>query len=274
MGDSDHRPPAAAGTFYPDDPAELASLVRQQLTGVPDEQRIVTAAIVPHAGLIYSGLTAARVMGRLSWPTVVVILAPNHTGRGLPGKASLWHRGAFETPLGAVAIAEQFGAELLAHSNLVAPDHEAHHAEHAIEVELPFLRILAADTAIVPLVLPWDDWDLCARLGATLAEVVQAWPDRVLLIASSDMSHYESVASAERKDRLALAEVSRLDGEGLLRTCKRHRITMCGRAPAATTLHAARLLGATGASIIDYRHSGMVTGDDQSVVAYAGVVAG
>jgi MEMO1 family protein len=270
----DLRPPAVGASFYPDAPVELESLVRQLLAGVPDERRVVPAAMVPHAGLAYSGITAARVLGRLAWPPVVVILAPNHTGRGVPGRASLWDRGGFETPLGPVPIAERFGAALLARSELVAPEREAHRSEHAIEVELPFLRLLAPESAIVPLVLPWDDWARSAGLGEALAEVVRRWPERVLLLASSDMTHHETARSAERKDRLALAALARLDGEALLQICHREGITMCGRAPAAAVVHAARRLGATGATVLDYRHSGMVTGDDRSVVAYAGIIVG
>jgi AmmeMemoRadiSam system protein B len=272
--DPDLRPPAVGGSFYPDAPVELESLVRRLLADVPGELRVVPAAMVPHAGLIYSGVTAARVLGRLAWPPVVVILAPNHTGRGVPGRASLWDRGGFDTPLGPVPIAERFGAALLARSELVAPEREAHRSEHAIEVELPFLRLLAPESAIVPLVLPWDDWARSAELGEALADVVGRWPDGALLLASSDMTHHETARSAERKDRLALATLARLDGEALLETCHRERITMCGRAAAAAVVHAARRLGATGATVLDYRHSGMVTGDDRSVVAYAGIIAG
>jgi AmmeMemoRadiSam system protein B len=121
-------------------------------------------------------------------------------------------------------------------------------------------------------VLACDDWEHCRTLAQALARLVVSWPADVLLLASSDMTHYEPAAEAARKDRMALAAIERLDGAGLLEACRRHGITMCGRAPAATVLEAARELGATGAELVDYRHSGLVSGDDTSVVSYAGVL--
>ena len=134
------------------------------------------------------------------------------------------------------------------------------------------MRGLAPDATLVPIVLAWADWDRAAELGAVLADQVRALGEDVLLVASSDMNHFESAAVAERKDRLALDAVERLDGEGLVDVCRRENITMCGRGPAAVVLEAAKRLGAARADVVDYRHSGWVTGDDSSVVAYAGVV--
>ena len=228
--------------------------------------------MVPHAGLIYSGQCAGAVFGRIAIPPVAVILAPNHTGRcGSPG-ASLWSRGAFQTPLGPVAIEAEFAGRLEAACYLVAPDALAHQGEHAVEVELPFLQVLSPLTRIVPVVLAWDDWARSEVLATALARVVAAWPEQVLLLASSDMTHFEPAAVAARKDRSALVAIGRLDGRALLETCRREQISMCGRVPAAVALEAARQLGATTAETVDYRHSGLVTGDEQAVVAYAGVV--
>lgn len=270
---SDVRLPAVAGTFYADDPDELRTTVEGFLAEVVAEPQPACAAIAPHAGLMYSGQCAAHVFKRLAIPPVVVILAPNHTGRlGATGGASAWDRGAFETPLGSIPVADEFLAELEDVCPMVRHDPEAHLSEHAIEVELPFLSILAPGTSIAPVVLAWDDWDRCKVVADALARVVSGRRDKVLLLASSDMTHYESATSAERKDRAALAAVERLDGRELLAVCRRERVTMCGRAPAAIVLDVARQLGAAGAELVDYRHSGWVTGDDSSVVAYAGVV--
>jgi len=272
LGTSDLRPAAVAGQFYPGDPRKLALLVRHCLDGVPMEQRRVSAVMVPHAALIYSGACAGQVFGRIAWLETVIILAPNHTGVGVPGRASLWDRGSFTTPLGDVAVAEDVADELAAGCALVVRDPTAHRREHAIEVELPFLQLLAHGARIVPLVLSWDDWASCAELGRALAEVAASRSGRVLLVASSDMTHYEPADWAARKDRLALERVERLDGEWLLATCHRHSISMCGRAPAATVIEAARRLGASQGTVVDYRHSGLVTGDDREVVSYAGVL--
>lgn len=268
------RPPAVAGRFYPAEPEALELMLRRLLAAVPADapRQPFPAVMVPHAGLEFSGACAAQVFGRLVWPETVVILAPNHTGRGVPGQASLWDRGSFSTPLGPVAVDADLCEALLARSRLVARDHSAHSGEHAIEVQLPFLQLLAPGTRIVPLVLPWDDWPRCAGLGRTLAGLMEERRGNLLLIASSDMTHYEPAPSAGRKDRIALERVTSLDGAGLLEACRREGITMCGRAAAATVLEAARLLGATRGQVVDYRHSGLASGDDREVVSYAGVV--
>jgi len=266
------RRPAVAGHFYPADAAALRHVVETCLDGVPTEARRAIGVLVPHAGLEYSGRTAARVFGSIVIPETVVILAPNHTGRSTSPGASLWASGEFLTPLGKVAVDEPFADALAHRSDLVAHDPSAHEREHAIEVELPFLQAVAVDSRIVPIVLAWDDWARSARLAAALADLAAGWPGDVLLVASTDMTHFEPAASAARKDGLALAAVEQLDGCALLEICQRERISMCGRAPAAVVLEAARRLGATHADVVDYRHSGLVTGDHSDVVAYAGVV--
>ena len=271
------RTPAVSGRFYPGTAAELERTVRDLLDapgGAGDTRATpARAALAPHAGYPYSGPTAAHVFARLEIPPVVVILAPNHTGRcQAPGGASLWEAGAFRTPLGDVRVDAEFAAALLEASPLVGRDHAAHEGEHAVEVELPFLQLKRADVRIVPLVLAWDAWEACARLAEALAGLVARSPDPVLLLASSDLNHYEPAATSERKDRRALEAVAALDGAELLARCRGERISMCGRAPAATVLAAARLLGATRADVVHYSHSGMVTGDDDAVVGYGGVV--
>lgn len=267
-----------SGRFYPGTRAKLAETVASLLADARADAGStatapVRAAIAPHAGYVYSGPTAARVFGRIAIPPVVVILAPNHTGVcHAPGGASLWEAGAFRTPLGDVPVDAPFAAALLAASPLVAVDHDAHRAEHAVEVELPFLQALRADARIVPLVLAWDEWEPARSLGEALARLVGATPEPVLLLASSDLNHYESAAVSEQKDARALEAVTALDGAELLARCRRERISMCGRAPAATVLAAARALGARRADVVDYRHSGWVSGDDSQVVGYGGVV--
>lgn len=230
-------------------------------------------AIAPHAGYLYSGVTAAFVLSRIRMPRIVVILAPNHTGIcDAPGGVSLWEAGAFETPLGQVPVDAALAAALAEACPLIAPDHAAHADEHAIEVELPFLQTLRPDVFIVPLLLAWDSWPEARSLAEALAAVIKRWPEPVLLLASSDLNHYESAAVSEIKDAQALAAVQTLDGAELLSRCKHERISMCGRAPAATVIAACRALGATRAEVVDYRHSGWVTGDEGRVVGYGGVV--
>lgn len=269
------RLPAVSGRFYPADRGVLERDLRALLAGAGDPpRRPAIAAIVPHAGYVYSGATAARVFSAVALPSLVVILAPNHTGVcRAEGGASLWEAGAFHTPLGDVPVAEDFARDLLAAEPLlVAVDHDAHRAEHAVEVELPFLQVLRPDARIVPLVLAWDDWEPCRVLGDTLARLVRRWPEPVLLLASSDLSHYHPASVAEPKDRRALEAIVALDGAELLLRCRREGISMCGRAPAAAVLAAATTLGAERAEVVDYRHSGWVSGDNDTVVGYGGVV--
>lgn len=211
---------------------------------------------------------------RVSIPGLVLIVAPNHTGVcDVASGVSLWESGAFRTPLGDVPV-DADGARALRElsQGVVGIDHAAHRGEHAIEVELPFLQMLRADVRIVPLVIAWDAWPPARLLGELLARLVQATGETVLLLASSDLNHYEPAAVSEQKDGRALDAVTALDGEELLARCKREHISMCGRGPVAALLAAARDLGATRAEVVDYRHSGWVSGDNARVVGYAGVV--
>lgn len=272
MRETPVRRPAVAGFFYPSGEEELRSLAGGMLDSVDASPQPAVAAIVPHAGLIYSGQCAAHVWKRVAIPEIVVVLAPNHTGAVASPGASAWSRGRFAMPFGDVPIAEEFLERLAAACPLVRHDPSAHLREHAVEVELPFVQLLGPGTALAPIVLAWDRWEPSLELATALAGVVLEWDGGVLLVASSDMTHYESALSAARKDRLALDAIERLDGRGLLDACHREAITMCGRAPAAVVLEAARRLGATQAEVVDYRHSGWVTRDDSQVVAYAGVV--
>jgi AmmeMemoRadiSam system protein B len=157
-------------------------------------------------------------------------------------------------------------------NGFVAVDHAAHRSEHAVEVELPFLQLLRSDVRIVPLVIAWDAWRPARLLGDVLARLVRAAGEPVLLVASSDLNHYEPAAVSEKKDAMALEAVGSLDGEELLARCKREHISMCGRGPAAVVLGATKDLGAKRAEVVDYRHSGWVSGDNARVVGYAGVV--
>ena len=268
------RPPAVSGRFYPADPVELRATVATLLADARINAVAARAIIVPHAGYIYSGRTAAKTFARVTIPGLVIILAPNHTGVcEVEGGVSLWEAGAFRTPLGDVPIDAELTQALLEVSRgVVGVDHAAHRAEHAVEVELPFLQLLRADVRIVPLVIAWDGWDSARLLGEMLARLVKAAGEPVLLLASSDLNHYEPALVSEQKDAQALDAIRALEGAELLARCRRERISMCGRGPAAVVIAAARALGATRAEVVDYRHSGWVSGDNARVVGYAGVV--
>jgi hypothetical protein len=216
MTASDTWRPAVAGTFYPREPALLREMVDGFLSGVEEPPAPAIGAIAPHAGLVYSGQCAAHVLARIALPPVVVVLAPNHTGYGsAPGGASLWPRGEFLTPLGPVPVAAALAEALLARCDLTAADRIAHTGEHAIEVELPFLQALGGALEILPIVLAWDDWRRSEQLAAALAGLIAHWPQQVLLLASSDMTHYEPARRSRTGSR------SRPSGRWTGRGCSR-----------------------------------------------------
>lgn len=265
------RRAAVAGLFYPADPHRLRAALAECANAPVGAGEPAIGAVVPHAGYIYSGRVAGAVFERVWIPSRVVILAPNHTGAGL-GLAAFWPGAAFETPLGSVPVDTELADALASAFPLARPEPSAHAAEHAVEVILPFLQACGRTLRILPLVLGWSDWEPTQALGLALAEVTRPIACDCLLIASSDMNHYEPADVGRRKDRLALDAIERLDAEGLLRVTESEEISVCGRVPAAAMLVAARALGARSASVVAYANSGDVTGDVSSVVGYAGVV--
>jgi MEMO1 family protein len=263
------RPPAVAGMFYEARPESLERDVRGCL---PSDARPESAfgAIVPHAGYVYSGPVAGAVYARLRIPAAVVILCPNHTGRGEP--AALDPHDAWRTPLGDVPIDRGLADRILSLSPSLRTDSEAHRREHSLEVQLPFLRLLRPDVRFVPICLGRPDLALCRELGEALAALREEEEEPPLLLASSDMNHYESREVGRRKDGLALARIDAIDPEGLFRVVLEESISMCGFLPATALLYAARAAGAKTARVVARRDSGDETGDASSVVGYAGVI--
>lgn len=270
------RAAVAAGSFYPDDASELRRTMHEMLAAVEEAPAAVVGAMAPHAGYTYSGPCAAEVFARIRIPGTILIVGPNHFNRASqPAGASLWQAGAFATPLGDVPIDEAFATAVREACPLVAHDPVAHRDDHALEVELPFLIERAAPEwpSIVPLLLRWEDWPRCRELAEVLAETARGRPrGEVLLLASSDMTHFEPARDALRRDEAALDAIRNLDGKGLLRICHEQQISMCGRAAAAVVVEAARRMGARHADVVAHTHSGIASGDASSVVSYAGVV--
>jgi len=263
------RQPAVAGQFYEGRPDRLERHVRQLLPeGV--EPLPAIGAIVPHAGYIYSGPVAGAVYGRLQLPRVAVVLCPNHTGRGRG--AALDPSEAWRTPLGDVPLARGMAERLLDLVPLLEEDSEAHRREHSLEVQLPFLLVRRPDVEIVPVCLGEPSLPLCRAVGDGLATLVSTEGDPPVLLASSDMNHYEPRRIGRAKDDRALARVEALDAEGLFRTVLAESISMCGFLPATALLFAGRALGARRAEVVARRDSGDETGDESTVVGYAGVV--
>jgi len=261
------RRPAVAGKFYTEDPdrlrEELRSLIR------PAEPARVLGIVAPHAGYIYSGQVAGRVYGQITVPEAVIVLGPNHTGAG--AAAALAPPGEWLTPLGPVPVNDRLSALIKKHAPQVREDAAAHRFEHSLEVQLPFLQFCNPRVCLAALCLSLSDYDSIVALGAGIAQAITEYGTEVLIVASSDMNHYESASVAKEKDDLALAELVALNPERLLKVCREKRITMCGVVPAAVMLVAAKLLGATTSRVVSYTTSGEVNGDLSRVVAYAAV---
>jgi AmmeMemoRadiSam system protein B len=260
------REPAVAGRFYTDRPDALRREVDGFLAAGGEKVK-AKGVVAPHAGYVYSGAIAGAVYARVDVPPRVLVLGPNHTGRG--AEAALWPGGAWRLPTGAVPIDPELTAALAA-SPLVEADEEAHRDEHSLEVQVPFLVRARPGVAIAALCLGHLPFAECEALGAVVARAASA--AGALVVASSDMSHYVPAAAAREKDHRALARLLALDPEGLYAVVHRERISMCGIIPATVMLVAAIAQGATRAELVRYGSSGDVNGDVRSVVGYAGVL--
>jgi len=262
------RQPAVAGSFYPDEPEVLRAQLRRLLEEAPRAPAL--AAVVPHAGWIYSGPVAGAVYSRLELPARAILLGPNHTGLG--AAASIMSAGRWRYPGGEVPIASRLAEALRREAPRLEEDPLAHLQEHALEVQLPFLHHLRPDLEMVPITLMRTDLSFCREVGEAVARAVRAAGEPILLLDSTDLNHYESQEVSNRKDRLAIDAILALDPDGLDRAVREHDISMCGIAPTLATLYAVRALGAREARLIRYQTSGDVSGDFRRVVGYAGVV--
>jgi AmmeMemoRadiSam system protein B len=264
------RPPAVAGRFYPSDPRELARQVDDFIGGATGKTPAL-GCLVPHAGYMYSGHVAGAVYAALDPPARCILMGPRHYLQGQP--LAVLTAGSFSTPLGKAQIDVPLVAELARACPLLREDAVAHAREHSLEVQLPFLqRIVGDGLRFAPVVLATDRYGVMEDLGQAVAEAVRSQDEPVLVIASSDMNHYESEEITRVKDERAIARVLALDPRGLYDTVRNEGITMCGYAATVAMLVAMRELGAKDAKLIRYATSGDVSGDRDQVVGYAGIV--
>ena len=292
------RMPVVAGRFYPAAPDVLQAEVRSFLAAgksysanAPlDPSHKPSASlcglVLPHAGYVFCGKVLGATLAS-PWrgstagaclPERLVILCPNHTGRGAP--LGVWPQGAWHTPLGSVRVDAPL-AEALCASGGFVPDMQSHLDEHSIEVLLPFLQCLPppqgkanATRSITPVCVGTMQHKALLQAGLALADVVRQCEklgDRVGIIVSSDMNHFDNQESTMHKDALALTQALSCDPEGLLATVERHKITMCGAAPLALALFAAHALGEPWAELCLYDTSATASGDTRRVVGYAGL---
>ena len=269
------RPAALAGTFYEADPAQLARTVDQLLAvnGEAVQLRRYPAAMVPHAGLKYSGQIAANVLRRISIPKTVIVIGPKHTALGMD-----WAVAPHQTwriPGATIDSDVELAQELCRAIPGLVLDAAAHQREHAIEVELPLLARLAPTTKVVGIAIGHADLAGCLRFGKGLADLLNRREERPLLLISSDMNHFATDAENRRLDAMALAALETGDPTQLYQTVTDNQISMCGVLPAVMVLETLRLLGGTPkVERVGYATTADVTGDISRVVGYAGVLFG
>lgn len=265
------REPAVAGKFYPGDGSALAKELELLVRPYSNSARGRTiACMVPHAGYVYSGGVAAAVFASLELPERIVVLGPRHYPRGSNLAINL--RGAWRTPLGLAQIDESLAAALRSECAALEEDEVAHSREHSLEVEIPFLQTLSPNFRFVPIAIGTLEYGLLSDLGEALARVTGQSEAPVLIVASSDMNHYEPDDVTREKDGRAIERLQALDARGLLDTVRSEGITMCGVGPAVAALIAAKALGATRGELVKYATSGDAFGDRDEVVGYAGMI--
>ena len=279
------REPAVAGYFYPSTREGLISEIercfRSELgpgdipSRIGSERKLV-GLVSPHAGYVYSGPVAAhgyRFMAEDGLPQTVVILGPNHTGMG--SGVSIYARGAWKTPLGVVDVDSELADVIVKSSTIIDIDQLAHRSEHSVEVQVPFLQYIygkaGASLRIVPIVLMMQDINTAMEVGKAIYDAASSLGRDIVIVASSDFTHYEPHSRAVEKDRIAIDRILALDPPGLIKEVYARDISMCGFGPVAAMLHAAKLMGASKATLLKYATSGDVTGDRSSVVGYASI---
>jgi AmmeMemoRadiSam system protein B len=258
------REPVVSGSFYPGTPSILHEELGKYIRFAAKKKKVV-GLIVPHAGYVFSGRCAGKGFGSVEIPGTVIILGVNHHNIG--HAFAVDGHDYWKTPLGEVQIAQELREKLTAASALFKVDTIASSQEHSIEVQAPFIQYIDPNARILPISIALADIKRLVDAGKEIAALVKDNPD-VLIVASTDMSHYISAERARDKDKNAIAKIENLDPEGLYNTVMTERISMCGMAGTVVMLTAALALGATKAEVIDYTNSGVVMGDYNRVVAY------
>jgi MEMO1 family protein len=265
------RLPAVAGRFYPSNPKELTALVREYSR--PDPHHPATpakACLTPHAGYMYSGHVAGAVLSRIDLPQKIIILGVRHYPRG--EDAAILSSGAWRTPLGDAPIDEALAEALREACPLLREDNVAHSGEHSLEVQVPFLQVLAPGFTFVPIALGTLRFESLVSVGEAMGRVLANSTENVALLTTSDLNHYEDDATTRIKDRKAIDQLLALDPRGLYDTCRNEEISMCGLGPAVAMLTALYALGVKKAELVKYATSADVSGDLDQVVGYAGMI--
>ena len=258
------RKPAVAGMFYPGDGDRLKAEV-ERLLQPSGKKRKVLGIISPHAGYTYSGGCAGSIFAKVKVPDIVIVLGVNHRGFGHP--FAIDGNEAWETPMGEIPVAVDLARELAKESRIFEIDNVASAQEHSLEVQVPFIQAVNPEARILPITIASGNLDKLLAGGSELGEILIG-SDNILVVASTDMSHYIDAETAQKRDLKAIERILDLDPEGLLKTVAREGITMCGLSPTVVMLAAAVKAGARNAEVVEYTHSGKVSGDYNEVVAY------
>ena len=264
-----NRKPAVAGMFYPGNPDDLKHVVREFVDTKAAKEKAM-AIVSPHAGYDYSGSVAGKVFSSIELPGNFIILCPNHTGYG--ARAAIMDSGTWETPLGKAQIDSELAQLLRDNSSALETDADAHRREHSLEVQLPFLQYLLTDFSFVPICLSTLGYTELKEIGEGIASSINEYEKPVLIVVSSDMTHFKDADFAKKQDMKAIKMMEDVNPRGLYDTVRNEDISMCGFAPAVCALEACVRLGARRGKLIMYTNSGDTTGDYRSVVAYAGLV--
>ncbi|MDI6889789.1 MAG: AmmeMemoRadiSam system protein B [Thermodesulfovibrionales bacterium] len=263
------RSPAVAGQFYHVTVSKLTQQVEKYVDRSAKKEKVI-GIVSPHAGLVYSGPVAGAVYSSIDFPETFVLIGPNHTGLG--AQMSLMESGEWEIPTGVFQIDEKISSGIALNAPIVTKDTQAHMFEHSLEVQLPFIAYFSKETKIVPIVILSASIEECRMLGEGIAKAVKDTGYSVVVVASSDMSHYVPDDVARQKDGKAIDKILSLDPEGLYEIVMKEKISMCGYLPTTTMLFAAKALGAHSARLVKYSTSADVSGDYERVVGYAGIV--
>lgn len=265
------REPAWAGQFYPSSKELLVKQIEQFIDKKAKKEDIL-GCVLPHAGYNYSGFVAGQTVSQINIPKNILIIGPNHSGLGV--HFSIMTDGVWQTPLGEVAINSQVAVSLLKKSRYLKEDMLAHAREHSLEVELPFLQYFKSDFKIIPIVASQVDLKTYKELAGEIVSVLKGLnlENETLIVASSDMTHYESQETAQKRDNEAIQAILELDEDKLLDKVRGLDISMCGYVPVIIMLTASKKLGATKSRLVKYQTSGDTSGDYSSVVGYAGII--
>jgi len=262
------RKPAVAGQFYPADKKSLEKELQGMIVAADRPQKVL-GLVAPHAGYVYSGACAGLGYGRVQLTETVIILGVNHRGQGAP--LALDGHDFWQTPLGNVALDSELRSRLSNASALFAIDSDAGRLEHSLEVQVPFIQAVRPGARILPVTVAAQHLPDLLAAGHEIARLFKE-NNELMMVASSDMSHYIPAARAKHLDDLAIEQMLQLDAPGLYRVVRENRISMCGVAPAVIMLAAAKEAGANSAELVCYTHSGEVSGDLAEVVGYASLI--